>query len=163
MPALGEKVVDKPDRAVNIGSQVFNKVVVISDEKEDLQEVARRVVEPVSSGCVGGPDKVCAVWIVGHSFVRWAEKQAASLHFGRQLGLDGARMKLSWVGERTGMFSFLAPVRPYGVRQTSSHAPDLNYLFPGTAGVGDMVRPCKRVLISVKRPQRCLSDRSVFD
>ncbi|KAJ1207383.1 hypothetical protein NDU88_002774 [Pleurodeles waltl] len=25
-------------------------------------------------GCVRGPDKACAVWIVGHSFVRWAEK-----------------------------------------------------------------------------------------
>ncbi|KAJ1099749.1 hypothetical protein NDU88_004847 [Pleurodeles waltl] len=50
-------------------------------------------------GCVGGPDKVCAVWIVAHSFVRWAEKQAASRHFGRQLGLDGARIKLSWVGK----------------------------------------------------------------
>ncbi|KAJ1116218.1 hypothetical protein NDU88_004436 [Pleurodeles waltl] len=46
-----------------------------------------------------GPDRACAVWIVGHSFVRWAEKQASSRHFGRQLGLDGARIKLSWVGK----------------------------------------------------------------
>ncbi|KAJ1175221.1 hypothetical protein NDU88_000512 [Pleurodeles waltl] len=51
------------------------------------------------AGCVGGPDKVCSVWIVGHSFVRWAEKQASSRHFGRQLGLDGARIKISWVGK----------------------------------------------------------------
>ncbi|KAJ1118528.1 hypothetical protein NDU88_006719 [Pleurodeles waltl] len=50
-------------------------------------------------GCVGGPDKVCAVWIVGHSFVHWAEEQASSRHFGRQLGLDGSRIKISWVGK----------------------------------------------------------------
>ncbi|KAJ1098511.1 hypothetical protein NDU88_003621 [Pleurodeles waltl] len=50
-------------------------------------------------GCVGDPDRACAVWIVGHSFVRWAEKQASSRNFGRQLGLEGARIKLSWVGK----------------------------------------------------------------
>ncbi|KAJ1145401.1 hypothetical protein NDU88_011688 [Pleurodeles waltl] len=50
-------------------------------------------------GCVGGPDGACAVWIVGHSFVRWAEKMAALRHFGRQLSLDGTRIKVSWVGK----------------------------------------------------------------
>ncbi|KAJ1107404.1 hypothetical protein NDU88_004794 [Pleurodeles waltl] len=44
------------------------------------------------------PDGGCTVWIVGHSFVRWAEKQAASRHFGKQLGLDGAKIRISWVG-----------------------------------------------------------------
>ncbi|KAJ1113005.1 hypothetical protein NDU88_001265 [Pleurodeles waltl] len=85
------------------------EVVVISDDEEDVQVnqkgVGGRVSGGISStprrrvGCVGGPDKVCAVWIVGHSFVRWAEKQAASQHFGRQLGLDGTRIKISWVGK----------------------------------------------------------------
>ncbi|KAJ1211158.1 hypothetical protein NDU88_006519 [Pleurodeles waltl] len=37
--------------------------------------------------------------LVLFGFVRWAEKQASSRHFGRQLGLDGARIKLSWVGK----------------------------------------------------------------
>ncbi|KAJ1106717.1 hypothetical protein NDU88_004117 [Pleurodeles waltl] len=48
-----------------------------------------------------GPDKMCAVWIVGHSFVRWVEKQASLRHFGRQVGQDGARIKISWVELRT--------------------------------------------------------------
>ncbi|KAJ1134845.1 hypothetical protein NDU88_001291 [Pleurodeles waltl] len=48
-------------------------------------------------GCVGDPDGGCSVWIVGHSFVRWAEKQASSRHFRNQLGLDGAKIRISWV------------------------------------------------------------------
>ncbi|KAJ1189860.1 hypothetical protein NDU88_006602 [Pleurodeles waltl] len=45
------------------------------------------------AGCVGGPEGCCIVWIVGHSFVHWAEKQAAARHLGKQLGLDGSRIK----------------------------------------------------------------------
>ncbi|KAJ1218980.1 hypothetical protein NDU88_006551 [Pleurodeles waltl] len=66
--------------------------------EKDESDGGGKKVDANPGGCVGGPDKMCAVWIVGHSFVRWAEKQAASRHFGKQLGLDGARIKLSWVG-----------------------------------------------------------------
>ncbi|KAJ1218183.1 hypothetical protein NDU88_005766 [Pleurodeles waltl] len=71
------------------------------DESKVLQESVKKggvVGADVSvKGCVGDPDGVCTVWIVGHSFTRWAEKQAATRHFGRQLGLDGVRIKVSWV------------------------------------------------------------------
>ncbi|KAJ1119884.1 hypothetical protein NDU88_008068 [Pleurodeles waltl] len=77
---------------------------VISRRQDDafyfvMQQIEAGLAAVTISGCVGGPDKVCSVWIVGHSFVRWAEKQASSQHFGRQLGLDGARIKISWVGK----------------------------------------------------------------
>ncbi|KAJ1125354.1 hypothetical protein NDU88_003786 [Pleurodeles waltl] len=75
-------------------------------------------------GCVGGPDKVCAVWIVGHTFVRWAEKQAASRHFGRQLGLDGSRIRVSWVG-KSGMRWARLPYTLVGSREDSDRAQDL--------------------------------------
>ncbi|KAJ1189037.1 hypothetical protein NDU88_005789 [Pleurodeles waltl] len=77
---------------------------VISRRQDDavrfvMQQIEAGLAAVTISGCVGGPDKVCAVWIVGHSFVRWAEKQASLRHFGRQLGLDGSRIKISWVGK----------------------------------------------------------------
>ncbi|KAJ1155006.1 hypothetical protein NDU88_007743 [Pleurodeles waltl] len=59
----------------------------------------REVAGGLRRGCVSGPDGSCSVWIVGHSFVRWAEKQAASRHFGTQLDLDGARIRVIWVGK----------------------------------------------------------------
>ncbi|KAJ1098920.1 hypothetical protein NDU88_004027 [Pleurodeles waltl] len=88
---------------------IKEEVVVISDDEEEVQVSQKRVggrgtvgsggISRQRVGCVGGPDRACAVWIVGHSFVRWAEKQASSRHFGRQLGLDGPRIKLRWVGK----------------------------------------------------------------
>ncbi|KAJ1205599.1 hypothetical protein NDU88_001027 [Pleurodeles waltl] len=62
-----------------------------------MRQIEMGLLAVTISGCVGGPDGGCNVWIVGHSFVRWVEKQAASRHFGKQLGLDGARIKISWV------------------------------------------------------------------
>ncbi|KAJ1165866.1 hypothetical protein NDU88_006283 [Pleurodeles waltl] len=62
-----------------------------------MQQIELGLSAVTISGCVGGPDGCCNVWIVGHSFVRWAEKQATSRHFGKQLGLDGTRIQISWV------------------------------------------------------------------
>ncbi|KAJ1139738.1 hypothetical protein NDU88_006105 [Pleurodeles waltl] len=92
---------------------------LISKRQDDavcvfMQQIEAGLAVVTISGCVGGPDKVCAVWIVGHSFARWAEKQASSQHFGRQLGLDGTRIKISWVG-KSGM--------RWGVRQQSGMEP----------------------------------------
>ncbi|KAJ1162060.1 hypothetical protein NDU88_002539 [Pleurodeles waltl] len=72
---------------------------VISRRQEDavrfvMQQIEAGLAAVTILGCVGGPDKVCAVWIVGHSFVRWAEKQASSWHFGRQLGILGDNLVL---------------------------------------------------------------------
>ncbi|KAJ1090382.1 hypothetical protein NDU88_003515 [Pleurodeles waltl] len=64
-----------------------------------MQQIEFGLSAVTISGCVGGPDGGCSVWIVGHSFVRWAEKQVASRHFGTQLGLDGARIRINWVGK----------------------------------------------------------------
>ncbi|KAJ1178852.1 hypothetical protein NDU88_004094 [Pleurodeles waltl] len=78
------------------------KRVMVAEEESGVVQGGRvpvRASGNLPRGCVGGPDKVCVVWIVGHSFVRWAEKQAASCHFGRQLGLDGSRIRVSWVGK----------------------------------------------------------------
>ncbi|KAJ1209856.1 hypothetical protein NDU88_005228 [Pleurodeles waltl] len=55
---------------------------VISRRQDDavrfvMQQIEAGLAAVTISGYVGGPDKTCAVWIVGHSFVRWAEKQAS--------------------------------------------------------------------------------------
>ncbi|KAJ1097747.1 hypothetical protein NDU88_002864 [Pleurodeles waltl] len=73
---------------------------VAHEQRKSRVEASIQVglVPDTGAGCVEGPDRACAVWIVGHSFVRWAEKQASSRHFVWQLGLDGARIKVSWVG-----------------------------------------------------------------
>ncbi|KAJ1199999.1 hypothetical protein NDU88_003829 [Pleurodeles waltl] len=62
-----------------------------------MQQIELGLSAVTISGFVGGPDGSCSVWIVGHSFVRWTEKQAASRNVGKQLGLDGARIRISWV------------------------------------------------------------------
>ncbi|KAJ1169599.1 hypothetical protein NDU88_001490 [Pleurodeles waltl] len=75
-------------------SEVAVDMVVGGVRKEELQDSVKSNGVVSSGGSVGDPDGVCAVWIVVHSFVRWAEKQATTRHFGRQLGLDGIRIKL---------------------------------------------------------------------
>ncbi|KAJ1157742.1 hypothetical protein NDU88_010442 [Pleurodeles waltl] len=86
------RIVVRPIRNVDVAIQAGDGV------KESKSEGSMGTAQEVA-GCVGGPDGGCTVWIVGHSFVRWAEKQAASRHFGKQLGLDGARIRISWVGK----------------------------------------------------------------
>ncbi|XP_069060289.1 divergent protein kinase domain 2B isoform X2 [Pleurodeles waltl] len=72
---------------------------VFSDGRLFIKNSSTVGIIDMQEGCVRGPDGSCSVWIVGHSFVRWAEKQAASRHFGTQLGLDGARIRVIWVGK----------------------------------------------------------------
>ncbi|KAJ1106819.1 hypothetical protein NDU88_004217 [Pleurodeles waltl] len=50
MPVVKEKIVGKPDMDVNPGLQVSKDVVVITDDEEKLQEVARRLIDPVLGG-----------------------------------------------------------------------------------------------------------------
>ncbi|KAJ1164087.1 hypothetical protein NDU88_004533 [Pleurodeles waltl] len=86
----------------SLGSKVVREVMggtLRKGVQGGLNEQTLRKVDASIQVCFGGPDRACAVWIVGNSFVRWAEKQASSRHFGRQLGLDGARIKLSWLGK----------------------------------------------------------------
>ncbi|KAJ1082752.1 hypothetical protein NDU88_002917 [Pleurodeles waltl] len=69
--------------------------------KEDASNVGTDVVHNVAvvnSGVVvalGAQMEFVLYGSSGHSFVRWAEKQAAARHFGRQLGLDGIRVKVN--------------------------------------------------------------------
>ncbi|KAJ1109558.1 hypothetical protein NDU88_006918 [Pleurodeles waltl] len=76
------------------GEQVEAPQASTSGQALRGEQLSRReVAANLSRGCVGGPEGCCIVWIVGHSFVRWAEKQVATRHFGKQLGLDGSRIK----------------------------------------------------------------------
>ncbi|KAJ1178702.1 hypothetical protein NDU88_003944 [Pleurodeles waltl] len=71
--------------------------IVTADGSEDGKEVDIEV-EPSSAeqGCVVGPHvEGASVWIVGHSFIRWAAKQADLRPLGRQVGFDGSRVKVS--------------------------------------------------------------------
>ncbi|KAJ1149937.1 hypothetical protein NDU88_002735 [Pleurodeles waltl] len=68
-------------REVSAGNLLRGGFDVISRRQDDavcfvMQQIEAGLAAVTISGCVGGPDKMCAVWIVGHSFVRWAEKQA---------------------------------------------------------------------------------------
>ncbi|XP_063801830.1 uncharacterized protein LOC134969669 [Pseudophryne corroboree] len=56
------------------------------------------------SSPVGGGDRtvksgVKQVWIVGHSYVYWAEKQAVARNYGAQLGIPYEAAKLTWLGK----------------------------------------------------------------
>ncbi|KAJ1148571.1 hypothetical protein NDU88_001399 [Pleurodeles waltl] len=109
---------EQPSTSWGAGASFDMQEETLLDYEEDEEEQNARVAVPVLQsmvpevvqgdrsgtrrkitagylprGCVGGPDGACTVWIVGHSFIRWAEKQAATRHFGRQLGLDGVRVK----------------------------------------------------------------------
>ena len=39
------------------------------------------------------------VWIVGHSFVKWAGKHAGTAHYGKDLGMARAGVTVTWQGK----------------------------------------------------------------
>ncbi|XP_077306953.1 uncharacterized protein LOC143926781 [Lithobates pipiens] len=51
----------------------------------------------VQPGDRGAP---CVVWIIGHSFVFWAETRASLRYYGLNLGLDDSSYKVLWFGCR---------------------------------------------------------------
>ncbi|OCT78430.1 hypothetical protein XELAEV_18029527mg [Xenopus laevis] len=61
---------------------------------EGMSGQRRRSTSPVA-----GPSGGCLqVWILGHSFVRWAEKRAAVRLWGRQLGCPDRLVEVKWFG-----------------------------------------------------------------
>ncbi|KAJ1179406.1 hypothetical protein NDU88_004640 [Pleurodeles waltl] len=96
MPVVKEKIVGKPDMVVNPGLQVSRDVVVITDDEEELQEVTRRVIDPVLGGKWGfhssGNNKLIQ-WIprvvspMLHKVQSWEAGNQASFHLGEQVEL----------------------------------------------------------------------------
>ncbi|KAJ1088721.1 hypothetical protein NDU88_001877 [Pleurodeles waltl] len=79
-------------------------VLACSERREDtvryiMQQIDLGLSAVAISGCVADPNGACSVWIVGHCFVHWVEKQASARHFGRQFSLYRARINISRVGK----------------------------------------------------------------
>ncbi|KAJ1191184.1 hypothetical protein NDU88_000500 [Pleurodeles waltl] len=74
---------DVEDQAILVANLVSNPAVPQVVQVDRSGNRRHALAGNLPRGCVGGPDGVCTVWIVGHSFIRWAEKQAATRHFGR--------------------------------------------------------------------------------
>lgn len=48
---------------------------------------------------MGPLSRELSIWIVGHSFVKWAQVQARSSYFGENLGFDEACFRVTWKGK----------------------------------------------------------------
>ncbi|XP_066433068.1 nuclear factor 7, brain-like isoform X2 [Eleutherodactylus coqui] len=65
-------------------------------------------IKPNSSVAAAGPQNrhgVKTVWIVGHSFVHWAQVRAAKHPYGTQLGFPKKRCNILWFGEKDLLWS----------------------------------------------------------
>lgn len=52
------------------------------------------------AGLVAGPSvATLMVWIVGHSFVKWAQRQARQSYFGESLGFNDKVFQVVWKGK----------------------------------------------------------------
>ncbi|KAJ1182005.1 hypothetical protein NDU88_007203 [Pleurodeles waltl] len=60
-------------------------------------------------GSVPGPEvQFISIWVVGHSFVKWASRQARSTPLRDNLGLDRGRYRVRWDGQGGMRWSELA-------------------------------------------------------
>ncbi|KAJ1105647.1 hypothetical protein NDU88_003052 [Pleurodeles waltl] len=54
----------------------------------------------VGWGSVPGPEvHFLSIWVIGHSFVKWAQKQARRMVIGDNMGVDRGRYRVRWVGK----------------------------------------------------------------
>ncbi|KAJ1141871.1 hypothetical protein NDU88_008199 [Pleurodeles waltl] len=55
---------------------------------------------PGPSGVVRGPEAMyITIWLVGHSFIKWAQRQARRTVIGENLGFDPASYHVRWFGK----------------------------------------------------------------
>ncbi|XP_078520530.1 uncharacterized protein LOC144785572 [Lissotriton helveticus] len=68
-----------------------------------------RVVSLLPGSVAGPRSSVLTVWIVGHSFVKWARVQAARSYFGDLLGINDRMFNVLWKGKGGMLWRELIP------------------------------------------------------
>ncbi|XP_078540014.1 uncharacterized protein LOC144824945 [Lissotriton helveticus] len=68
-----------------------------------------RVVSLLPGSVAGPRSPVVTVWIVGHSFVKWARVQAAQSYFGELLGFNARMFNVVWKGKGGMLWRELIP------------------------------------------------------
>lgn len=90
---------------------------------------------------------VCRVWIIGHSYVAWAERRAAIRRSGRQLGFPVDEALISWFGVRGLRWeSVLTVFRREAAR---GPLPGVIVLHAGGNDLGTV--PCRTLMEDIKR------------
>ncbi|XP_053560716.1 uncharacterized protein LOC128651758 [Bombina bombina] len=118
-PQSTEKEVYPPEQAqqqepteVPSSNAGENVVVAETTPVRELETGAAKQVAATgaASGDQGAKqDKALRVWIVGHSYVYWAQARAAASAQGVNLGLSHKEVSIRWVGKRGMMWDELVP------------------------------------------------------
>ena len=95
------------------------------------------------------------VWIVGHSFVKWAGKHAGSAHYGKDLGMSQFGVTVTWQGKSGMLWGELRAVLN-GMRRGGT-CPDVLVIH---LGENDLVR--EKSLAIVKAMKEDLRDIGRF-
>ncbi|KAE8597603.1 hypothetical protein XENTR_v10016529 [Xenopus tropicalis] len=94
---------------------------------------------------VSGPLQ-CKVWLMGHSFIHWAERRASVRQADGQLGFPVSQVKLQWVSRRGLRWEELVP---RAVQEAKDSGPPSVILLH--AGGNDLGQCPMKVLISTIR------------
>ncbi|KAJ1114042.1 hypothetical protein NDU88_002281 [Pleurodeles waltl] len=126
-------------RRVSTGERVEEVVQLILDTIERVQLrviIAGKLAGTGFGGVNPGPDAgATSIWIVGHSFIKWAKRQVRQTNIGGNLGLDRERYQVRWEGKGSMKWQeLLLVLQKIAIRGSS---PDLllihlgeNYLVP---------------------------------
>ncbi|XP_031758505.1 collagen alpha-1(I) chain-like isoform X2 [Xenopus tropicalis] len=99
----------------------------------------------------------CKVWLMGHSFIHWAERRASVRHANRQLGFPVSQVKLHWVSRRGLRWDEIVP---RAVQKAKESGPPSVILIH--AGGNDLGLCPMKALISTIRTD-CFRLRSLFE
>ncbi|XP_069061884.1 uncharacterized protein [Pleurodeles waltl] len=110
----------------------------------------------LSPGVVLGPDaEYMDIWVIGHSFIKWAQRQARRASMGDNLGLESARFRVRWIGKGGMLWDELLP-RLQTVKGRA-HCPDVLLIH---LGENDLVRTTGlNLLKKMKRGLQVVSEQ----
>uniref|UniRef100_A0A1B8XUR0 SGNH hydrolase-type esterase domain-containing protein n=1 Tax=Xenopus tropicalis TaxID=8364 RepID=A0A1B8XUR0_XENTR len=99
----------------------------------------------------------CKVWLMGHSFIHWAERRASVRHADRQLGFTVSQVKLHWVSRRGLRWDEIVPRAVQKAKE--SGPPNVILLHAGGNDLG--ICPMKALISTIRTD--CFRLRSLFE
>ncbi|XP_069098457.1 uncharacterized protein [Pleurodeles waltl] len=95
---------------VRKSSQVSRRLKASQEAGRGEQRKVQERPPLLSPGVVLGPEaEFLELWVIGHSFIKWAQRQAQRTSIGDNLGLDSSRYRIKWIGKGGMLWEELLP------------------------------------------------------